>query len=69
MLRDACIVLTNSAFEENQFEIRLSSDAFDPQCCSPAMQQAFPRVLIAFVDWFWEEYVVLWALLFATTGI
>ncbi|MCF2660959.1 hypothetical protein [Pseudoflavonifractor phocaeensis] len=57
MLRDACIVLTNSAFEENQFEIRLSSDAFDPQCCSPAMQQVFPRVLIAFVDWFWEEYV------------
>lgn len=57
MLRDACIVLTNSAFEENQFEIRLSSDAFDPQCCSPAMQQVFPRVLIAFVDWFREEYV------------
>ena len=57
MLRDACIVLTNSAVEENQFEIRLSSDAFDPQCCSPAMQQVFPRVLIAFVDWFREEYV------------
>ena len=57
MLRDACIVLTNSTFEENQFEIRLSSDAFDPQCCSPAMQQVFPRVLIAFVDWFREEYV------------
>lgn len=57
MLRDACIVLTNSAFEENQFEIRLSSDAFDPQCCSPAMHQVFPRVLITFVDWFREEYV------------
>ena len=57
MLRDACIVLTNSAFEENQFEIRLSSDAFDPQRCSPDMQQVFPRVLIAFVDWFREEYV------------
>ena len=57
MLRDACIVLTNSAFEENQFEIRLSSDAFDPQRCSPAMRQVFPKVLIAFVDWFREEYV------------
>lgn len=57
MLRDACIVLTNSAFEENQFEIRLSSDAFDPQRCSPAMQQVFPKVLIAFVDWFRDEYV------------
>ena len=30
MLRDACIVLTNSTFEENEFEIRLSSDPFDP---------------------------------------
>lgn len=57
MLRDACIVLTNSAFEENQFEIRLSSDAFDPQRCSSAMRQVFPKVLIAFVDWFWDEYV------------
>lgn len=57
MLRDACIVLTNSAFEENQFEIRLSSDAFDPQRCSPAMLQVFPKVLIAFVDWFHGEYV------------
>lgn len=57
MLRDACIVLTNSALEENQFEIRLSSDAFDPQRCSPAMRQVFPKVLIAFVDWFREEYV------------
>lgn len=57
MLRDACIVLTNSAFEETKFEIRLSSDSFDPQLCSPAMQQVFPKVLIAFVDWFRDEYV------------
>lgn len=57
MLRDACIVLTNSTFEENEFEIRLSSDPFDPQLCSPATQQVFPNVLIAFVDWFRDEYV------------
>ena len=57
MLRDACIVLTNSSFEENDFEIRLSSDQFDPQLSSQAMQQVFPNVLIEFLDWFRVEYI------------
>lgn len=57
MLQDACVVLTNSSFEENDFEIRLSSDQFDPKLYTPAMKRVFPNILAEFLQWFQVEYI------------
>lgn len=59
MLRDACVVLTTAAFEENDYEIRLSSDQFHAELVAADMQQIFQGFLVAFLTWFQEEYVYL----------
>ena len=59
MLRDACIVLTNAAFEENDYEIRLSSDQFHVEPAAADIQQIYQNFLIAFLNWFQKEYVYL----------
>lgn len=57
LLRDACIVLTNAAFEDNDYEIRLSSDQFRTEPDTADMQRVFPDLLVAFLDWFQREYI------------
>lgn len=59
MLRDACIVLTNAAFEENDYEIRLSSDQFHAELAAADMQQIYQGFLVTFLNWFQKEYVYL----------
>ena len=57
LLRDACIVLTNAAFEDNDYEICLSSDQFRTEQDTADMQRVFPDLLVAFLDWFQREYI------------
>lgn len=57
LLRDACVVLTNAAFEDNDYEIRLSSDQFCTELNTADMQPVFPNLLITFLDWFQREYI------------
>lgn len=59
MLRDACVVLTNAAFEESDYEIRLSSDQFHTEPAAADMQQIFQSFLVVFLNWFQKEYVYL----------
>lgn len=56
LLRDACVVLTNATFEDNDYEIRLSSDQFRTEPDTADMQRVFPNLLVAFLDWFQREY-------------
>ena len=57
LLRDACVVLTNAAFEDNDYEIRLSSDQFCTELNTADMRRVFPDLLLAFLDWFQREYI------------
>lgn len=57
MLRDACIVLTNAAFEKNDDEIRLSADGFRIDNDTADIARAFPDFLVEFISWFQKEYI------------
>lgn len=57
MLRDACIVLTNAAFEKNDDEIRLSADGFCIDEDTADIVRVFPNFLAEFISWFQKEYI------------
>lgn len=57
MLRDACIVLTNAAFEKNDDEIRLSADGFRIDEDTADIARVFPDFLVEFISWFQKEYI------------
>ena len=57
MLRDACIVLTNAAFEKNDDEIRLSADGFRIDEDTADIARVFPDFLVKFIGWFQKKYI------------
>ena len=59
LIQNACVVLVNSTFEENDAEIKLSVPEIEINFDYNAMLEVFPAVLVHFVEWFTTTLISL----------